>query len=329
LFLELVRQVSERDPELARDALAGLKAYEQAPRDGAPAAAPVAARVGSAVLRDYGGAGPPAVLVPSLINPPAILDLDSDVSLARAVAAMGRRALLLDWGDAGTRQHLDVAGHVEQLLLPLLATIGEDAALIGYCLGGTMALAAANLTRFERVATLACPWHFSRYPEPSQQALQDMWRQSRPAAEAMGVLPMEVLQAAFWSLDPKRTVAKFARFGGLAPDSAEARRFVVLEDWANEGEPLPDPAACELIGDLFGRDLPGSGGWKVGGRPVSDAIAGPVLHVLAGTDRIAPPETAPGGPSVTIDAGHVGMVVGSARGALHLALQGFLDPACR
>jgi hypothetical protein len=32
LFLELVRRVSESDPELARDALAGLRAYERAPR---------------------------------------------------------------------------------------------------------------------------------------------------------------------------------------------------------------------------------------------------------------------------------------------------------
>jgi polyhydroxyalkanoate synthase len=32
LFLELVRQVSERDPELARDALAGLRKYEAAER---------------------------------------------------------------------------------------------------------------------------------------------------------------------------------------------------------------------------------------------------------------------------------------------------------
>jgi polyhydroxyalkanoate synthase len=140
---------------------------------------------------------------------------------------------------------------------------------------------------------------------------------------------MEVLQAAFWSLDPLRTVSKFAEFGQLDPASAEARRFVQLEDWANEGEPLPYLAARELIEDLFARDLPGSGGWSVGGRIASDRFDVPALHLLAGRDRIAPAETAPSGNSVSIDAGHVGMVVGSARTRLHAELRGFLDPACR
>ena len=51
---------------------------------------PIAAQVGPAVLRDHGGSGPPAVLVPSLINPPDVLDLDEDVSLASAVARNGQ-----------------------------------------------------------------------------------------------------------------------------------------------------------------------------------------------------------------------------------------------
>ena len=91
-----------------------------------------------------------------------------------------------------------------------------------------------------------------------------MWSHSKGPAEALGALPMEVLQAAFWSLDPGRTVRKFADFGRLDPGSAEASRFVELEDWANQGEALPYPAAREMIEDLFGRDLPGHG--AVAGR---------------------------------------------------------------
>src|SRR5689334_19804272 len=119
LFLELVRRVSEQEPELAREALAGLRAYESAERRSRPAPKPEVARVRGACLRDHGGEGPAAILIPSLINPPRILDLDAQVSLADAVARMGCRALLLDWGKADERKELDVAGHVEQLLLPL------------------------------------------------------------------------------------------------------------------------------------------------------------------------------------------------------------------
>ena len=328
LFLELLREVSQRDPELARNALAGLKGYEQAPRVERPAPKPEAARINGACLRDYGGEGPPAVLVPSLINPPRVLDLDRETSLTAAVAGMGRRTLLLDWGEAGARSSLTVSGHVEALLLPLLAELGESSALIGYCLGGTMAIAAANLIPIEMVITLASPWNFRRYSDSSRQALAEMWRHSEPSARSLGALPMEVLQAAFWSLDPQRTVRKFAQFGRLDPASPEAQRFVALEDWANEGEPLPYPAAKELIEDLFDRDLPGSGQWRVGGRTVSDELRVPALHLTAERDLIAPAVTAPDGNVVGVASGHVGMIVGSARTLVYAQLKDFLAP-CR
>jgi polyhydroxyalkanoate synthase len=324
LFLELVRETAQRDPELARDALEGLRAYERAPRKDRPTPKPEIARAGGTLLRDYGGDGPPAILVPSLINPPRILDLDEQVSLAVAISRMGRRSLLLDWGEAEARKELDVGGHVTELLLPLLRSMGESAALIGYCLGGTMAIAAANLVGVERVATLAAPWNFACYPDASRSALAGMWRHSEPAARQLGALPMEVLQAAFWSLDPERTVRKFADFGRADPSSADSRRFVELEEWANEGEPLPYPAAKELIEELFGRDLPGSGEWSVGSSRMSDKLSIPALHLTAEYDRIAPAATAPAGGRMAISSGHVGMIVGSARVRLHRGLSEFI-----
>ena len=324
----MVREASLRDPKLAADALAGLRAYEAAPRLERPLARAEIERVRGATLRDRGGAGPPAVLVPSLINPPRILDLDDDVSLTQAIAQMDRRTLLLDWGPSGDRSELSVAGHIEHLLLPLLRSIGEPVALIGYCLGGTMAIAAANLVPAERVVTLAAPWNFSRYADASKQALRGMWSHSKGAAASLGALPMEVLQAAFWSLDPERTVRKFAEFGQLDAASAEARRFVELEEWANEGEPLPYPAAKELVEELFGEDRPGSGEWTVGGQAVTDRLPCPSLHLTAERDLIAPPQTAASDQVVAIPTGHVGMIVGSARTQLHDQLKAFLTP-CR
>ena len=275
--------------------------------------------MGGATLRDHGGNGPPLVLVPSLINPPRILNLDEQVSLTAAIARMGRRTLLLDWGKADERAGLSVAGHVEELLLPLLRSVGDPVALIGYCLGGTMAIAAANLVAVERLVTIAAPWYFADYPHASKQALAKMWAHAEPAAKQLGALPMEVLQAAFWSLDPERTVRKFAEFGRLDPSSPDARRFVELEEWANEGEPLPYAAAKELIEELFGKDLPGSGKW-IG----SDDVPVPALHLTADHDRIAPAATAPAGERIAIASGHVGMIVGSVRAQLHEALAKFL-----
>ncbi len=286
---------------------------------------PQIARVEGATLRDHGGSGPPCVLIPSLINPPRILDLDEAVSLAQAIARTGRRSLLLDWGKADERGELSVKAHVEELLVPLLGKIGQPAALIGYCLGGTMAIAASNLVSVERLATIAAPWNFANYPQSSKRALLDVWNQSKAAAKQLGALPMEVLQAAFWSLDPEQTVRKFAQFGTLEPSSAKARRFVELEEWANDGEPLPYPAAEELIEDLFVHNAPGSGFWTIQGRPMSDDLDIPRLHLTAEHDRIAPRATAPRGRTIEIYSGHVGMIVGSSRNLLQSALKTFLQ----
>ncbi len=322
LFLELVREAARAEPELARRALTGLARYGDAERMAAPCAKPVVAQIGGTCLRELGGSGSPVVLVPSLINPPRVLDLPG-ASLAEALAAR-HRVLLLDWGVAAERAGFDLGGHVAELLVPLIAGLGEEVALAGYCLGGTMALAAANLVAVRKVATLAAPWRFAAYPRESRDGLGQLWRRSEPAAEALRVLPTEVLQAAFWSLDPRGIVAKFARLADEPADSVALRRFVTLEDWANDGEPLPLPAARELIEELFLGDRSGMGEWRVDGVMVRPDAA-PSLHFTARADRIVPSESAPPGAVHAVSAGHVGMIVGGrAAEQLHAPLLAFL-----
>jgi polyhydroxyalkanoate synthase len=301
-----------------------LRAYQSAEPPARARTAPAIATFEGARLEDHGGSGRPIVLVPSLINPPDILDLDPEVSLCRAIAEMGRRAFLIDWGPANSRKNLDVAGHIEHRLLPLLRSLDEPPVLIGYCLGGTMAIAASHHIELEGLVTLAAPWNFSAYSPSAIASLEEIWSKAKPIAEQIGALPMEVLQAAFWSLDPLRVVRKFARFAALDPNGDEARRFVTLEMWANGGEPIPFPAARELFERLFRDNESGEGRWNVAGEPVRPDLTLKQLHCIATGDRIVPEQSAPPGPAQPFDSGHVGMVVGSARAALWRALADFL-----
>jgi polyhydroxyalkanoate synthase len=272
---------------------------------------PALAERHGATLRDYGGEGPLTVYIPSLINPPNVLDM-GERSLLRWLAAQGRRVLLLDWGWPGKDRHaLTVAGHVEAIALPLIETLGEPVDLVGYCLGGTMALAAAQLGPARSVATLAAPWHFNGFPEDSRDTLGKLWASAQPAVKGLGVLPMEVLQSAFWSLDPARTVAKFGDFATLQGEAA--RTFVMLEDWANDGPPIAGAAARELFDDMFRDDLPGTGRWQVGGKVIDPAaLQVPLLNIVSTTDRIVPHATAcRAGERLDLALGHVGMVVGA------------------
>jgi polyhydroxyalkanoate synthase subunit PhaC len=322
LFLELVRQVSETEPGLGRAALAGLGMYQRAERRLLKPARPVLNEHGGVSIKDCGGSGTPIVLVPSLINPPAILDLDSSSSLADALAPVGR-VLLIDWGAASGRLDLDVGAHVTQRLLPLLDQLDQPPILVGYCLGGTMALAAAAIRpTIPAVVTLAAPWVFAAYQPGARDQLTALWHKAKGGSERLGVLPLEVLQAAFWSIDPARVVSKFARLAELDQDGEEFRRFVTLEDWANTGEPLPIPAARELIEDLFGEDLPGRAAWIGSGLPRC-----PSLHVSAADDLIVPAATvAPTGEHISSPAGHVGMIVGrSAPEKLHRPMRQWLE----
>jgi polyhydroxyalkanoate synthase len=305
----MLRRETEGAPERMARALAGLRRYQEAERQAPPPPLPpVAERLG-ATVRDYGGSGPPVLFVPSLINPPSILDLPGRSLLRWLAAEGGLHPLLLDWGrEVGARASLSVAGHVEAVMLPLIGQLGERPPLVGYCLGGTMALAAAGAGAAPAVAAIAAPWRFSGFPDEARDMVARLWAGAAETSRALGCLPMEVLQSAFWSLDPGRTVAKFEAYAGMAEGSAEARAFVTLEDWANDGAPLPYEAARELFEDLFGRDATGRGAW----RPADPgALPCPLLDIVSTSDRIVPAASATGaGERLELAQGHVGMVVG-------------------
>lgn len=311
LFLDMLRSETAAFPDRTAAALAGLAAYQQAPRAAAPAPMPALATAGRASLRYYGGRGRMVVFVPSLINPPDILDLGA-TSLVRWIAAQGFRVGLVDWGtpDAGDRD-MDMTGHIERLLLPLIEQLDEPPVLVGYCLGGTMALAAATATPVAGLATIAAPWRFSGYGD-AIPAMLELWSAARPTAEALGVLPMEVLQAGFWRLDPARTIGKYERFGRLDPESEAARAFVRLEDWANAGAPLPLACARDLFDRFIADDAPGKGQWIVRGASVDPArLTCPTMEIVSATDRIVPAATAVDMPDRRdLTLGHVGMIVG-------------------
>ncbi|HEX8583374.1 MAG TPA: alpha/beta hydrolase [Allosphingosinicella sp.] len=314
LFLELLRSETAAEPVRMGRALEGLRMYQEAPREPPRAPMPAVAERCGAALRDYGGSGPPVVFIPSLINPPTILDLAPERSLLRWLAMQGVRPLLLDWGwDVEARRALGVGGHIEDIAVPLIAALGERPALVGYCLGGTMALAAAARVRAPSVATIAAPWHFDGFPAESRGTLAKLWAGAQPTAKALGVLPMEVLQSAFWSLDPARTVSKFEGFAALEPGSDKGKTFVTLEDWANDGPPLGEAAAREMFEGFFAADLPGRGAWTVAGQTVDPAaLPCPLFNIVSATDRIVPEDSAPrAGETLRLQQGHVGMVVGS------------------
>jgi polyhydroxyalkanoate synthase len=317
LFLHMLREQTAASPDRRRAALAGLAAYQKAPRPAPRRLARARYRQGRAQLRQY---APDAhqddvavIVVPSLINPPTILDLTPRKSLLRWLAARGFNAFLLDWGSPiPAARDMDVTAHVERLLVPLIRRFRRPPVLIGYCLGGTIAMGGAVAAPVAGLATIAAPWHFAGYGAAARSKIAALWANGRDLCAAMGLVPMELLQSGFWQLDPARTIAKYETFATLDPASAEARDFVALEDWANAGAPLPYATGRQLFDQFIAEDLTGNGAWHVAGRPVQPALLDcPAVDFVSRADRIVPAASASGiADRRDLGAGHVGMIVG-------------------
>ena len=290
---------------------------------------PVVWSEGTTRLLDYGDASPdapPVLVVPSLINRAYILDLAEERSLLRHLAARGLRPLLVDWGKPGDAERgfdLDgyIAGRLERALDAAIAVTGGAPSVLGYCMGGDLALALAVRRPGDvaGLALLATPWDFHAERPEQARALAALMAPLWPFIDQAGELPVDLLQILFASLDPYLALRKFQGFATLDPSSADAEAFVALEDWANDGVPLAAPVAHVCMTGWYGRNDTAHGEWRVAGRVVDPAaVATPALVIVPERDRIVPPKSAlalahaiPGAKLVTTGLGHIGMVVGT------------------
>ena len=305
--------------------VAGIGAYRAHPYRRAREDPPPVWSEGSSRLLDFGGDGLPVLLVPSLVNRAYILDLAPGASFTDFMLANGVRPLLLDWGEPGEAERaFDLDAYVGARLAAALeaahALAGGALPLVGYCMGGLLALAASLLKpgRVSRLALLATPWDFHAGPAAAA-GLRGLGRAVLAGLPAPApALPVDLIQALFAALQPHLIGAKFRRFARLDPASAEARSFVALEDWLNDGVCLAAPTARDCLIGWYERNLPGRGLWRIAGRAIRpEELEPPSFVALPRRDRIVPPRSAaalaralPRPRIVAPSGGHIGMMVG-------------------
>ena len=301
--------------------IAGVAAYRRHPWRREVAEPAVVWSEGGSRLLDYGGAGEPVLFVPSLVNRAYVLDLDEGRSMLRFLAA-GRRVLLLDWGWPGEAERgFTLTDYVAGRLERALVAVGAPVVLVGYCMGGLLALAAAQ-RRPERVrglGLLAVPWDFHAMEAQAARGLGQLVPLLEPLMAVTQRLPIDAIQTLFAMMDPGGIAAKYAGFARVDQDSARARQFVAIEDWLNDGVPLAAAVARECLGGWYGENTPARGLWRVAGEVVDPRrLRVPAFVAVPGRDRIVPPESAlplagliAGAVLHQPAAGHVGMVAGA------------------
>jgi polyhydroxyalkanoate synthase subunit PhaC len=320
------RVTAALDRELRRRAelfVAGLEAYRRHPYRRAADEGRVAWQEGTTRLLDYDGAGKTVLVVPSLINRHYILDLRPERSFVHLLRANGMRPLVVDWGEPGAAEHdfgLDdyIVRRLEPAAAAALVSAGEPIGVIGYCMGGLLALALALRRNADiaALALLATPWDF--HAERPEQAR--LLATVVEAAAETGTLPLWVIQSLFLSLDPFLAERKFIRFVELDPAGDTARDFVALEDWLNDGVPLTADAARDCARSWYRDNASARGQWRVAGQSIApQGFAKPALVVVPRRDRIVPPRSAAALaaalPQATVlrpPLGHIGMMAAAA-----------------
>ncbi len=281
-------------------------------------------REGTTRLLDYGGDGPPILVVPSLINRAYVLDLMPEKSLLRWLAGNGLRPLLVDWDQPGAVERRFtltdyIAGRLEAALDAAVELTGRPVAVMGYCMGGllALALAARRPRQVSALALLATPWDFHAERPEQGRLLGALVPSLSTLFQRWGELPVDVLQTLFASLDPLLALRKFTRFAALAERDARVAEFVALEDWLNDGVPLALSVAEDCLGGWYGANTTARGAWRIAGRAVDPArCTMPALVVVPAQDRIVPPGSAralagllPQVSALQPTLGHIGMVV--------------------
>ena len=310
----------------AHDFAAGLEAYRRHPFRRRAPGVPVVWQEGEVRLLDYGSArkAPAALVVPSLINRYYVLDLLPEQSFLRHLAASGLRPFVVDWGEPGAAERdftlSDyIASPLDRVLTKARDLTRGPVTIIGYCMGGLLALALAlrRPSDTAALALLATPWDFHA-ERPEQARLLGELGALLPRFLAAGEpFPLSVIQFLFLMLDPFLAERKFVRFAALDPKGPAARGFVALEDWINDGVPLAHNVAVECLQSWYGDNAPARGEWRVGGQAVRpENLRAPALVVLPRRDRIVPPHSAmplaaaiPQAEVLRPSFGHIGMMV--------------------
>lgn len=291
-------------------------------------------------LRSY---DKPVVLIPALIGRSYILDLYPGASLVEFLCAAGYDVFMLDWGIPGDEDAtLSLGEIVTSYIARALERIRDEAcsnvSIIGYCMGGTLAVlhaAAAGLMPGDNLLTLAAPVDFA------QGGILAKWCQREyldvgKIVAVFGNVPAHIIEAVFTMLRPTAKLRAALAFAAQPTNRSSRIAFQAMDRWVNDWVPFPGNAAGEWIRWLYQDNLLIRNELYVGERHFNlRAITAPLLCIAAVGDAIVPAASS----RAIIDAvssadktyrevsgGHIGMVVGqNARHDLWAAIHEWLS----
>lgn len=299
--------------------LQGISRYRAAPGGHQETLSNEVGRWGRVSLQHLGGAGEAVLLVPSMINKAYIFDLLPQCSFAQHLVQQGYAVYLLDWGTPDGQSPLTMDAAVEIIVQAIVQLQGQGRAphVVGYCMGGLMAVAAVLQTQ-EKCKSLAClamPWDFTRTTLHGWCLMNQGW--VVPNIHALPLIPIDILQTLFATLQPMTAIERLMAFA-TEDDPQQLERLAVIEDWLADGIPLERDIALHAFTDWYVANAPYQGRWQVNGRVIkAEEIKLPVFVLAPDRDVIVPKPSAlafaeqvPQAKVLEVPAGHIGIMVG-------------------
>jgi len=267
---------------------------------------------GAAKLYEYGGSGEVVLVIPSLINKADILDMKHK-SFVHALSNAGLKPYLLDWGIVSSyEQDFSIEDYIRNIISYALqiCSKGKKVTLIGYCMGGFMALAAAKLNEsfINKIVTLAMPWDFSCFNKIGCDLVDIICANNV-------VIPSHLIQKLFYLSAPYDVNSKYIKF---AKGDFKEDDFLQIENWVNDNVPMAKKVFKECFGEIVQENLLLNNNWIIGGQVIAPTnLENKILSVSFQNDKVVRPEsTLPFNSysnveSLSIYAGHISPIINS------------------
>jgi polyhydroxyalkanoate synthase len=268
---------------------------------------------------------PPVLIVYALVNRPYMMDLQPDRSLIRRLLELGLDLYLIDWGyPDGADRFTDLNDYINGYLHRCLGVVLrehrlESTTVLGVCQGGTFSLcyAALHPERVRNLITMVTPVDFQTSDNLLSKWVQGIDVDALVAAH--GIVPGEVLNAAYVSLMPFRLLQqKYVNLldGG---DQAQIDNFMRMEKWIFDSPAQAGAAFAQFARWFFQENRLLKGTLELGGRRVDlKQLTQPLLNIYAKQDHLVPPAASTALEPLVgsrdylalgLDVGHIGMYV--------------------
>ena len=267
--------------------------------------------------------------IPSLINKSYILNLTQETSLVQYFAKLGYRVYLVDFNEPLDNElnmgFIDYQLRIERAINAICKN--HPIITIGYCLGAIFSCALHSQAKSNLVGQIliAVPWDFSHFKKILGLENPLIIQNFILIVSSLDKVSPALVQWFFSAIDPHKIWNKFSDFADMQ-DPKEVEKFLIIEQWVNDGISLSKKFALEMLSILHKNNLKQDHLFKLD-------CSTPSLIIGGLEDKIAPPsayvdlcQKLSNKQIIQKNTGHIGLIVSKlAREEIWIEMRDWLD----